>query len=152
MKPNQYRLTFSWQGLLAMFLLQCPNIIWMMWPPANNPLALNSTPWPILDILENGSLVIMMLSLIFIRPKHGNASMHAKEMLVVAGVSILAYYTLWVLYTNAIFSPFVFLGMAVFPVLYYTFLTLRVRNYIILPVIALFAILHVGITAYNFLL
>ena len=151
MKPNQYKVTFSWQGLLAMFLLQFPNIIWMIWPPANNPLAMNSTPWTILDILENGSLVLMMLSLIFIRPKHRSTSAYAKPFLIASGVSILAYYALWVLYTSAVFAPVVFLGMAVFPVLYYTFLTLRVQNYIALPIIGLFAILHIGITSYNFL-
>lgn len=150
MKPQQYKLTFAWLGLLVMALLQLPNLLWILSPPAYDPLSTNSTAYPVLDIIENASLVLVMLSLIFIRPRDGLLSSKARLLTWLGGACIVAYYVLWGLYRAEIISPLSLLGMAVFPVLCYVFFTLRVRNHIVLPLIGILAVFHIGITAANY--
>lgn len=81
----------------------------------------------------------------------GSLARHAGTLLVMAGLSLSCYYGLWLLYRAGAIHPLGLVGMAAFPVLYYLFLTLRRRNYLALPVLLLFACLHIGITSANFL-
>ena len=152
MRIKNYRLVFAWQGLLAMLLLQAPNILWALWPPATDPLSLNSTAYPILDIIENASIILLMLSFVFIRPKDGALSPGARPLLIAAGASLACYWLLWVLYYCGILHPATLLGMATLPILYYVFLSLRARNYIALPLAVIGAIFHIGITLSNYVL
>lgn len=149
---RNYRIGFSIKGLIIMMLVMIPNIIWAFVPPANNPLANNSTAYPILDIIENGSQIVMFMMLILLVRKDGNGDKNAKIYLGLATPFLGCYYVLWIMYFAGCIYPLALVGMAAFPPIYYFFAALWIRNRIALIPCVIFGIFHIAITYSNYLL
>lgn len=148
---KNYRIGFSIKGLLIMMLVMIPNIIWVFVPPANNPLAYNSTTYPIFDIIENGSQIVMFIVLILLVRKDKNGDGNAKIYLGLASLFLACYYVLWVMYFAGRIYPLALVGMALFPPLYYFFVALWIRNRIALIPCVIFGLTHIVITCSNYL-
>lgn len=147
---KRYQFHFSFLMLAAILLQQVPGILRLFFPPLFDPLASNSTPWPVLDIIENGSLVLIFFSLLLLKHKEG-AGKHANRYGLPAIVSIACYFVLWLFYFNGFAPGWCLVGLAVAPALYYVFLSLRQRNGVALVFCVLFALTHIPITVSNYL-
>lgn len=150
---KHYRVCFSLYGFAAFLLQELPYLPWLLWPPADNPLAGNAPVNVFLGTLEQagGVLTIALLILVVrksvVRPGF-------KSPLFFAAVSCLAvYYICWMCYfagfTN---SWLIVLGLSAVVPIYYFFVALWTKNYFAVVTATLFFIGHTGSNAVNYLL
>lgn len=123
----------------------------MFLTPPNNILAENSSPIFILNILQQASQIAMIGLLIVLKPRDSQLSGKIKWATGLALLCLFIYYALWICYFIGYIHPLMLVGMAVFPVAYFFFVAIWLKNYpAIIPTI-LFGILHIGITSVNYL-
>lgn len=146
---KRYAFGFSLGGLIICLLVMAPNIVWMLAPPANDPLAANSAVWPWLDIAESIARFATMISLVFVVNRKSEA--RTRTLAVSAAVCLGLYYVLWGLYFAGMASSWALLGMAVFPSCYFVLSALWMRNGIAALSAGIFGIAHIAITCGNYL-
>ena len=128
---KNYVFGFSLTGLILYVLQLFPNIIWMLIPPANNVLVKNSSLYPILNKKgEKNSGIYIGLAIIF----------------------LAGYYISWIFYYQGVVSPWLLIiGLAAMPPLYFLFVGLWMKNYIVILPCIIFEIAHIAITCSNYL-
>ena len=149
-KVKKYRFGFSLAGLLLYALQLLPNILWMLAPPANNLLAKNSSPYPILNILEQvfGVATVALLILLINKGRGRNP----KLFVGLAILFLAGYYLSWILYYQGVVSPWLLIiGIAAMPPLYFFFSGLWLKNYIVLIPCTIFGVIHIAITCSSYL-
>ncbi len=149
-KVKNYKLGFSLEGFLAFLLIMIPNIIWAISPPNSNPLAESSDIKPIFEIILNISQWIMVISLIIFISRDSRSE--RKKLFVGFAVLCLAiYYISWIIYYIGVANPLMFIGMALFPTLYFIFVECWLKNYIAIMPTIIFGITHITITFSTYL-
>jgi hypothetical protein len=127
-----------------------PNIIWMLTPPANNVLTKNSSPYQILNIIEQVFGIMTVAVLILLINK--NAERNNTLYLGLAILFLLGYYFAWVFYYRGVVSPWLLIaGIAAMPPLYFIFVGLWMNNYVALIPCVIFGITHIAITCSTYL-
>ena len=147
---KSYRFGFSLKGFVAFMLVMIPNIIWMAVPPVNNPVAGNSTPYPIFDIVVTVSQAIMIALLIILIPKESRNGKSIKIHIKLAFICLVGYYVAWISYYTGMVYPWMFVGMAVLPSIYFISVELWLKNYIAIIPSIVFGISHTAITFSNY--
>lgn len=127
-----------------------PNIIWMICPPADNPLYGNSSSVSVLNVVMSVVQWIMLAMLIVIKSEEYKRGGNNIYYIVICGICLAIYYVSWICYYFGIYSPIMFVGMAVEPSVYFIVLAIWQRNYISLPPALIFAVIHICITVGNF--
>ena len=146
---KRYGFGFSWKGLVIYLVQLAPNIVWMLAPPANDVLTLNSSPYPFWDIVEHTLGVFIVVSLILVVSKSGGRS---PVFLGAAALMLAAYYVSWVFYYHGAVNPWLLIiGMAATPPLCFMFAGLWLKNDIAAAVSLVFGAVHVGITCGTYL-
>ena len=149
---KEYRFGFSYKSLLAYFIQLLPTIIWLTYPPTNNILTQNSTPYPIIETIENGLGILSMLIIVFIVNKKESKHPKSARYLTLAIICITSYYISWVCYYKGYTASWMIITiMAGTPPFYLLFIGLWQNNKIIIPIALLFAMMHIGVTCSNFL-
>jgi hypothetical protein len=137
-------------GLVLYALQLFPNIIWMLSPPTNNVLTKNSSPYQILNIIEQVFGIMTVAVLILLINKSG-----VKNSNLYIGLAILflvGYYVAWIFYYKGVVSPFLLIaGIAGMPPLYFLFVGLWMNNYVALIPCVIFGITHIAITCSTYL-
>ncbi len=150
---KNYEFTFSIKGFGVFFAVMLPNILWIAYPPANDILTTNLSDYSILNYTMFTSQWIMLTLLMILSRKAeteiDTASNTDTFYIVCCTVSLLGYYIFWVLYYMAITSSIVFMGMAIFPSVFFIMFSLLEKNYIALFPAIIYAILNIGITYSN---
>lgn len=147
---NNYGFQFSLVGLLLYGLQLIPNIIWKLIPPANNVLTKNSSDYKILNIIEGlfGMLTVILMVVLISKGEGRNSNIYI-------GLAILflaVYYISWILYYNGVVASWLLiLGIASMPPLYFFFVGLWMKNYVLLVPCAIFGIVHILITCMTYL-
>ena len=149
---KKYKAGFSLEGLLGSLLVILPNIIWAIVPPANDVLSENSVEIPALDLIMNVCRIALITLLIVVVNKTEGESRGERRFLVPAALSLLAYYVSWVMFYAGVTNPWLFiLGLATAPSLFFILLALGLSNKPALVPGAVFAVLHIAVTAIGFL-
>jgi hypothetical protein len=148
---TSYRFEFSLKGFVAFILVMIPNIIWMIAPPVNNPIAGNSAVYPVLDIVVIVSQVIMIALLIILIPQEGKKGKSIKIYIELSSFCLVGYYFAWISYYTGLVYPWILVGMAVLPSIYFISVELWLKNYIAIIPSIVFGITHIAITCSNFL-
>lgn len=143
---QKYRFVFSVWGMAAFLLVMVPNILWAIFPPQTDPLAGNSSGVPFLNVLMSASQWIMVAMLIFLK---SNKESKSKGLMITAGGCLLTYWFFWILYYLGCAAPIIFVSLAVFPCAFFALVALWLGNLPALLPLAVFAILHIGITVGN---
>jgi hypothetical protein len=147
---RSYALGFSLVGLMFYALQLLPNIIWMLAPPANNVLAKNSSPYPILNLIEFVCGITTVALLILLNNQGGGRN--SNLYLGLAILFLLGYYIAWVFYYQGGVSPWLFIvGIAAMPPLYFLFVGLWMNNYVALIPCIIFGVTHITITCGTYL-
>lgn len=133
-----YSFGFSWIGLLAVLLPMLPNLFYFRYPhvaiPAGNPVH------PLLKALEHGSRGLFLAFLVCIVPV--SRTLSPDVWAAGAAVMLLSYLAFWALLFAGRRSPRIYMGLAVFPVLYFMFAELWLGHLLALVPTAVFAGLH----------
>lgn len=148
---KNYKFGFSLKGFISFMLVMFPNIIWMIIPPTNDVLAGNSASNPIYDIVLNASQWVMVATLIVLINKSAQNDKRVRILIGFAAFCLTGYYISWIFYYAGIVYPWLFVGMAVLPTLYFVFVELWMKNYIAIIPSVIFGITHVTITCSNYL-
>jgi hypothetical protein len=148
---KSYRFGFSLKGFVAFMLVMIPNIAWMIAPPVNNPIAGNNALYPIFDIVVSVSQVIMLALLIILIPKESKNEKNIKIYIKLACFCLVGYYVAWICYYTGMVYPWMLVGMAVLPSIYFISIELWLKNYIAIIPSAIFGITHIAITCSNYL-
>lgn len=147
---STYKISVSFWGLVIYALQLLPNIIWVRFPPSNNVLTQNTSPYPIRNVLEQITGILTVATLILIMPK--NAVRNSHIFLILSIISILGYYVSWFFYYQGNVNPWLLIiGIAAMPPLYFAFSAIWLRNYIALIPCIVFGIVHVFITGQTYL-
>ncbi len=147
---KNYVLGFSLVGLGLYALQLLPNIIWMVAPPANNVLTKNSSPYPLMNIVEGTFGILTVAVLILILRKGGQRGNGL--FLGLAGLFLLGYYVAWFFYYRGVVAPWLLIGgIAAIPPLYFFFAGLWMKNYVALIPCVIFAAAHIFITCSTYL-
>ena len=148
---KNYKLGFSLKGFTAFMLIMIPNVIWMIKPPVYNPIAGNSIPYPIFDLVANVSQTIMIALLIILIPKKTGKGKAIKINFSLASFCLVGYFIAWISYYNGISFPWLYVSMAVLPSVFFISIDLWLNNYIAVVPSIVFGITHVAFTCHNFL-
>jgi hypothetical protein len=147
---KNYVFGFSLTGLILYVLQLFPNIIWMLIPPANNVLVKNSSLYPIFNIIEQvfGIMTVALLILILNKKGEKNSGIY----IGLAIIFLAGYYISWIFYYQGVVSPWLLIiGLAAMPPLYFLFVGLWMKNYIVILPCIIFEIAHIAITCSNYL-
>lgn len=148
---KQYRLVFSWAGLVAFLLVVAPNILWAIWPPPNDVLAHVSAPAGV-EIAMSASQWLMIALLVLIERRDMKRERRVSRAFATAcGGLLLLYYLLWAAHYMGYAAPLGLLGMAVFPCAYFVLFAVWRRNMAALVPALVFAAIHIGVIATNFM-
>ncbi|WP_223067231.1 hypothetical protein [Paenibacillus caui] len=147
---KDYGLQFSLMGLLLYALQLLPNIIWKLVPPANNVLTKNSSAYNILNIIEGlFGMITVILMVVLISKGEGRSSNYYIGLAI---LFLAFYYISWIFYYNGVVAPWLLiLEIASMPPLYFFFVGLWMKNYVLLVPCAIFGIAHILITCINYL-
>lgn len=146
---KNYEFIFSIKGFSVFFAMMLPNILWIAYPPANDILVTNLSDYPILNNTMFISQWIMFALLMILSRKVETKSDMDTFYIVCCTISLIGYYIFWVLYYMAIISSIVFMGMAIFPSVFFIIFSLLQKNNIALFPAIIYAVLHIGITYSN---
>lgn len=147
---RNYIFGFSLIGFILYILQLFPNIIWMLIPPTNNVLMGNSSIYPILNIIEQVFGIMTVALLILLINKGGKSN--RKLYIILAILFLAGYYAAWILYYKGMVSPWLLIiGLAAMPPLYFLFVGLWMRNYVVLIPCVVFGVTHIAITCSNYL-
>lgn len=148
---KEYRIGFSPAGLLAVLLVMIPNIVWMCFPPANNPLLTNASVYPALNFLETVARLALIALLILLIKRTTKPTDMSKSPLIASVLFLLAYFILWILYFCGVADPMVLLGLAITPSAFFCLYSLWLQNTPATITGLLFSFLHITITVLNYL-
>lgn len=122
----------------------------MLIPPTNNVLMGNSSIYPILNIIEQVFGIMTVALLILLINKGGKSN--RKLYIILAILFLAGYYAAWILYYKGMVSPWLLIiGLAAMPPLYFLFVGLWMRNYVVLIPCVVFGVTHIAITCSNYL-
>lgn len=147
---KKYKFEFSFQGFLAFVLVMLPNIVWKVIPPANQLLQQTNTDYLLLDVLLNVSQCMMIVLLIFCVSRYEQDAYEKSVYLKWSFVFLAGYYICWVLYYLGVATAWLMLGMAFFPAAFLLLWELKMHNYPALIPSLIFAVTHIGITAFSY--
>lgn len=147
---HNYKMSFSLSGFLAFLLVMIPNIVWMVFPPANDLLKQNHAEFLWVDLLLNVSQCCMAASLILCVSRRKQDPYEGRVYQKWAFICLAAYYSCWVLYYMGIAASWLMVCMAVFPMLFFVLWELKLRNYIALWPSLIFAVTHIIVTISNY--
>lgn len=142
-------MTFSWQGLILGFLPMIPNILFFtIFRPKEQPIQKDGGL--IFNLLEQGGRILYLFLLVcfsFSTPVRFSG-VSLLGMIVFLGL----YLVLWIIYFLKKSAKAVFFGkilgipfmlyMVFFPILFYLFVSIGIRNYVSLVALLLFFIGH----------
>ncbi|MDL2233449.1 hypothetical protein LJC63_07710 [Ruminococcaceae bacterium OttesenSCG-928-L11] len=146
---KNYRLGFSWVGLIAVVLIMLPNLMYLFGAPPNDILGDNSAISMFWNVLENIGRFGLMITLCFVINR--TTPTRNRVVTIAAICSLLAYYALWIAFFVGRYSGISLVGMAVFPSAFFLLTAWRQRNVFAFAFAMLFAIVHIFVTSCDFL-
>ena len=144
---NNFKLGFSWIGLIIFILPMIINIIYAIFPPIANEISQGSAN-KYIELVEQCTRILYMISLIILVSK--KEIDFKSPWLILAIIFLVLYYIVWIRYfiggrDIALLSKsflFVPMPLAVFPVLYFIFSAMWLHNYIAVIIMIIFGIAH----------
>lgn len=146
---KNYKIGFSFVGIIAVILIMIPNILFLFITPPIDSLSSNEARFWLWNILENIGRFGMMISLCVIINK--NDKRHNRVLDLTAIFLLLVYYVLWIAYFKGMQSGLGLAGMALFPSVFFLLISWKLRNMFAFSFSLVFAITHIAITSSNFL-
>ena len=143
---QQYRWGFSAAGCVCCMLVILPNVLWMVWPPANDPIGHNDAPWVWMDVVMRIAQCALVALLVFCVSRG-----YLRRWREPAVIMLVSYYAMWGLYYAGVTHPFVFVGLAAFPSVGFMCAAMWLRNRPALWCAVVFGALHISITAWNYI-
>lgn len=129
---------------LILYCLQAlPNLLWLIFPPANDPLAYNYSPYAWLNALEFLSGSGVVASLILLDSKHLKRK---RLFLYLALLCLCVYYIAWIYYFLEFATFLVLFSIVLMPPLYFALLALYLQNHIMFVLCVPFGIAHCWIS------
>ena len=144
---NNFKLGFSWIGLIIFILPMIINIIYAIFPSIANETSQGSAN-KYIELVEQCTRILYMISLIILVSK--KEIDFKSPWLILAIIFLVLYYIVWIRYfiggrDIALLSKsflFVPMPLAVFPVLYFIFSAMWLHNYIAVIIMIIFGIAH----------
>ena len=145
---KKYKLGFDLCGLILFLAIMIPTIIWMVIPAPDDILRGESLT-PVLDGIMSVFQIIFVGAMCGIVNKD-NRKLHLSAWIVVAVISIAAYYITWVFYYCGNSSTPVVILLTIPPCLSFIAYLIDRRNYIALIPATLFTLCHLLHLILNF--
>lgn len=143
----QYKIQFSWIGLIIFALPMLINIVYFVFPPVNAPSEAEASN-KIWEMIEQVTRVLYVVAICILV---SNEKIDFKSPWFYFGIVFLVlYYIVWIRYfmggrdVALLGKSFLFVPMplAVFPVLYFFFSAIWLHNYIAAIIMVVFGIAH----------
>ena len=143
----QYKIQFSWIGLIIFALPMLINIVYFVFPPVNAPSEAEASN-KIWEMIEQVTRVLYVIAICILV---SNKKTDFKSPWFYFGIVFLVlYYIVWIRYfmggrdVALLGKSFLFVPMplAVFPVLYFLFSAIWLHNYIAAIIMVVFGIAH----------
>ncbi len=144
---NQFRFGFSWIGVIIFLLPMLINIVYFMFPPANEP-AESGKVNKFVEMVEQATRALYFVAIVIIVSQ--KKIEFNSPFLFLAAFFLILYYIVWIRYfaggrdvalmrKSFLFVP---IPLAVFPVLYFLFAALWIHNYFAAFFMIIFGIAH----------
>ncbi|MCC8022496.1 MAG: hypothetical protein LIO46_01735, partial [Clostridiales bacterium] len=122
----------------------------LFYQPAADPLAENQASFRFWNMEEHVSRILLMAVLIGVVQPNAQRR-HSRVMGMAALAALALYYGCWICYFLGIAPAALFLGLAVFPILFFAAAAFWLPNRLALAPLAVFGAVHIAVTASNFL-
>ena len=146
---RKYKIGFDVLGLLLFLIIMIPNFIWFAVPTSNDILR-NESITPMIDMIASIFQVITIISLCIIKNKQCQKPMK-KTWLKWIIISIIIYFTGWILYYIGIVNSVVILDLCIAPCVAFIILSIVRKNIVALIASIIFMICHVLYGIMNFI-
>ncbi len=146
---KKYRVGFEWRGLLLFLIIMVPNFIWFAIPSPHDILRVDSRT-PMIDTIATVcqiSFVICLSFLIRTDKKPCNLTRTIKSAIL----SIVLYYSCWILYYRGVTNIAVIIGLTVCPCIAFLLFAIDRRNICAMIPIILFTVFHLIHATVNFI-
>lgn len=145
---KKYKLRFDGPGFGLFLLIMVPNVVWMIAPPAADPLGVPSVT-PQLDLAAAVMQAVFVAALCLVQNRRP-APLHLGLAAGIGGC-VLGYFLAWGCYYSGVLHPVIFLSMCVLPCLALLLYAGAKRNYAALAPGVVYAIFHSIYGICNFL-
>ena len=109
------RIRFSYFGTLIVAAQALPNIIWALFPPAQNRLEGNVSSVPFIEYGEHILGVLIVILLLFLVNKTMPNKLHRSAPAIVSYIAIALYWLCWGFYFAGVQSNIVLYPMVILP-------------------------------------
>lgn len=137
----------DWWALLLFTAMLLPNIVWMVWPPACDPLAVPSCT-PVADMISGVAQILMIAALVCLRWKSERKT--GKSWITIAASCCAAYWLFWTMYYIGAQCPVLYVLMTIVPCLSFGAYALGRKNYPALACCAVFLAGHLYFAVANY--
>ncbi len=147
---KKYKLGFDIWGLIIFLIVMIPTFLWSL-VSAPNDILRNESKTPIIDMI--GSICqVLFTAMICVLINKERKKLQISPLIIASVISIITYFTGWVLYYCGNISPFVILLLTLPPCLAFLFFALDRRNmFAIIPIVC-FTVCHMVYGIVNFIL
>ncbi|HBG10338.1 MAG: hypothetical protein ACOX46_12120 [Limnochordia bacterium] len=148
---RRVRVGFSRFGFLVVVLQALPNVLWALFPPAQNVLSRNSSEIVVLEYGEHilgVSIVIMLLFLV--SREQVEAALPKGIPAVLSLAAIALYWAGWACYYAGVQNDFIVYSLVVLPPLSFFCAGLAKRVAVISVTSLIFLVFHCAVTLENF--
>lgn len=137
------KIEFNIHGLLLLFIIMVPNFVWFAIKAPNDILRVESVT-PTLDLIASIFQIIMVVFLCFSKDENNKFNIYSI-------ISIILYFTCWILYYMGITNSLAIIGLCLFPCLSFLFYEIKIKNWIAMIPTIVFTILHLLYGVINFI-
>ena len=144
---HNYRIGIEWWGLILFLVVMIPNIIWFK-VPAPNDIMRQESRTPRVDKFMTVFQAMLIITLILLKNVKA-VSVHP-AYIVLIGLSLISYYTGWIIYYRGISNAFIHIVLADAPCLAFILFAVLKKNLPALTSGVLFTATHTYFAVVNF--
>lgn len=100
---KKYRFGFSVEGFVGFMLVMLPNIIWMLHPPAYDPIAANQSGIAAVNIAMSAAQWLMVAALCCIKSEEYNRRSINIHYIAICGICLVQCYMNDLIYSDVLF-------------------------------------------------
>lgn len=149
-RKKKYKMGFNIWGLILFFIIMIPNFIWFAIPAPNDVLRKESVTAE-LDMVASVCQILIAFAICAVINRESQKTKRITLFSIITIGCCMLYFGSWIFYYAGIVSPWIILGLCIFPCFAFLFYALDRKNMVAVVPITIFTICHLVYGIVNFI-